>query len=615
MKHLSPSRRLLLPVLGAAAVLSLLLSSVFYFGTTKAAGPSFVILPDSAPISSLATRAVAHHNPNDTLTVGVVLQLTDPTGQQSLLKSLYGTGSPSYHVWLTPQQFNARFAPTPATIAATNNFLTSAGMRLMASSSPTLLLAQGTTTQVETTFHTSILDYSLANGSRVYANSQALSIPTTLADKIVTILGLSDIDTALSHKLPVLKTGVRYGAGPQGTGLVPSQITGIYDIDKVYQQFADQGQGETLALFEQTAYQESDIFHYTQTFGLPTPHLVNIPVQGGTTNHSGAVEAELDIELALATAPKVKQVLVYETGFTDLDTVATYQRIASDNLADTISTSWGGCAEYYLKSQVTQAEDQAFFQMAVQGQSMFSATGDFGAFGACPSLNLPPGQELQIADPNDTPYITAVGGTSFETPSGKILFDPGKNLHPGYPGVQDEKVWITYPCSTKNCNGGGSSGGVSRIWAEGDYAFDANGNPLPGVDEPGYSQSGSYCGQQPGVLCRENPDVSLDADPNTGYSIYCTDPGGGCTAPHWFAIGGTSCSSPIWAAIATLYDIHHQGRQGLFNYIVFQFDSPAGYASQFHDITGFNNGYYPAGKFYDMATGIGTPNVFNLVKA
>lgn len=83
----------------------------------------------------------------------------------------------------------------------------------------------------------------------------------------------------------------------------------------------------------------------------------------------------------------------------------------------------------------------------------------------------------------------------------------------------------------------------------------------------------------------------------------------------WLDVGGTSCSSPIWAAITALYDVHHHGRQGLFNYIVFQYDPAAGYASQFHDITGYNNGYYPATKNYDMATGIGTPDVFNLVKS
>lgn len=617
MNHLTPARRLLLPAMEVVVILGLLLGSISYFSAAKAVGPSLATLPGSALLPSLLNKPVGSHNPNDTLTVGIALQLSDPAGQQSLLKSLYQAGSPSYHAWLTPQQFNARFAPAASTIAATKSFLTGAGMQLVPFSSATLLIAEGTTAQVEATFHTSIQDYALSNGKQFYANSQAVSVPSNLASEIVAVFGLSNISAVMPHKQPITRTNVRYGAGPGGSGLVPSQIDGIYDIDKVYNQLKDQGQGETIALFEQTAYLESDIYHYAQTFGLPAPTLVNIPVLGGTTNQGGAVEAELDIDLALAAAPEVKQVLVYETGFTDLDTVADYQQMATDNLADTISTSWGGCAEYYLKSQVTQEENQIFFQMAIQGQSISAATGDYGAYGACPDLNLPTGEQLQIADPNDTPYILAVGGTSFETPSGTILFDPGNNLHPSYPGTQDEKVWITYPCTSKNCNGGGSNGGVSRIWAEGDYAFDSAGNPRPGVAEQGYSQSGSYCGQQPGVLCRENPDVSLDADPNTGYALYCTDTGGGCAPPlpKWFAIGGTSCASPIWAGISALYDNYHHGRQGLFNYIVFQYDSAAGYASQFHDITGYNNGFYPASQYYDMSTGIGTPDVFNLINA
>jgi kumamolisin len=518
-------------------------------------------------------------------------------------------------MWLTSQQFAQHFAPSATDSAAAKSFLTGAGLHLVASDSPTLLLAQGTTTQVEAAFHTSIADYALPNGSTIYANSSEVAVPITLASKVVAVLGLSNIHVTAPHKQPTRKKGVHYGAGPNGTGLSASQISGIYDIDPVYTKFKDEGKGETIALFEQSNYLPSDIHNYTKAFGLPYTHLVNVPVLGGTSDHSGASETELDIELAVATAPRVNKVLVYESGQTDLETVAQYQKIASDNLADTISTSWGGCGEYFLKSQVTQAENQIFFQMATQGQSMFSATGDYGAFGACPSLNLPPSQALQIGDPNNTPYITAVGGTSFETPSGTVLFDPGTNPHPTYPGVNNEKVWITYPCSTQACNGGGSSGGVSRIWAEGDYAFDSNGNPYPGVNKLGYSQSGAYCGQQPGVLCRENPDVSLNADPGTGYAVYCTDPGDSSCNTTWEQFGGTSCASPIWAGIAALYDEHHSGRQGLFNYIVFPFDSAAGYASQFHDIIGYNNGYYPATPSFDMATGIGTPDVFNFVKS
>jgi subtilase family serine protease len=74
-------------------------------------------------------------------------------------------------------------------------------------------------------------------------------------------------------------------------------------------------------------------------------------------------------------------------------------------------------------------------------------------------------------------------------------------------------------------------------------------------------------------------------------------------------IGGTSAAAPLWAAIAALTDHQIGGRLGLFNYFLYFFDSASGYTRQFHDITVGDNGYYPAGADYDMATGIGTANI------
>jgi subtilase family serine protease len=278
--------------------------------------------------------------------------------------------------------------------------------------------------------------------------------------------------------------------------------------------------------------------------------------------------------------------------------------------------------------------------MAAQGQSIFAASGDSGAYGCARAGFLPPaGQELQLGDPNNQPYITSVGGTSFQGPDNVTTFDPGKNMHPTYPtghtalGDTRELPW-TDGCDPQTCAGGATGGGVSRVWAEPDYAANlSTGQYYPGVIGS-YSQMGSYCGQQPGVVCRENPDVSLNADPSTGYSIYCTDPGdsfcksGEFGKPGWIRLGGTSCSAPVWAGIAAL-DIHkHHARLGLFNYIVYPFDSASGYANQFHDIvSAFTNGAsfvnsagntiagYAANPGYDLETGVGTPDIAKFIKA
>jgi kumamolisin len=257
----------------------------------------------------------------------------------------------------------------------------------------------------------------------------------------------------------------------------------------------------------------------------------------------------------------------------------------------------------------------------MQGQSLLVASGDAGAYGCSRAGITPPAdQALQTGDPNNQPYITSVGGTSFRAQKGgAVLFDPGTNPNPSYPGTSKEVVW-NGGCTTAQTDcgeRGATGGGVSRIWAEPDYATDPKtGASLPGVSEAAYSQTGSYCNQQPGVLCRQNPDVSLNSDPNTGYAVYCTDADGGCTAGKgWLQFGGTSCAAPIYSGFIALYNQYHKGRSGLFNYIVYPFDSKAGYASQLHDITVGDNGFYPAGPGYDMSTGVGTPDVYNLITA
>ena len=646
MRNLKSRRSLIISVVGLFALLSMVLGSLYFrAGASKAASPAFVTLQNSAArwISSSSAHLVGPHISSDRMTVALLLRNSNLAGQNSLLKSLYHPNSFAYHHWLTSGQYSALFAPGAADVAAARLFLTNAGLTLTASPDATLVEATGTMRQVEAAFHTQINDYRLNTGT-YYANSTNVQVPSGISSSIMGVFGLTNVPVArpndmMDHGKKPNTAPPPYGGGPFGSGLTPSQIAGIYDVNPVYTKLKDQGQGTTIAVYELAGYRSSDITKYEDQYHLPHVKLVNIPVLGGATTHNGAAEVELDIELQIAMAPKVKQLLVYEAPNTELGALTEYLQMAVDNRADAISTSWGIVCEFFVNSEITQVEDQIFLRMAFQGQSIFAASGDSGAYGCARVGFLPPaGQELQIGDPNNQPYITAVGGTSFQGPDNITTFDPGTNPNPTYPGSSKELPW-TDGCDPQNCTGGATGGGVSRMWAEPDYAANlTTGQYFPGIIGS-YSQGGAYCGQQPGVLCRENPDVSLDADPSTGYSIYCTDPGDSFCAsgefgtPGWIRLGGTSCAAPLWAGIAAL-DItrHHNTRLGLFNYIVYPFDSTSGYASQFHDIVStFTNGSggtivttsgtqvvppgYAANPGYDLETGIGTPDIYNFVKS
>ena len=627
-------RKVLLACANCLALSSLFAASLALPTVVTAATPNTTALPNSiAPWTAHATQT-GLHKANDQLTIGVILKTSHPDEQKALLKDLYNPKSVQYHHWLQAGAFAARFAPAAADIAAAKSFIATAGLKLSPESDNTLLLATGTTSQVATAFHTQINDYRLANSEVHYANSSSIQLPSSLSAAVTGVIGLSDLVqlTPAVVKPTDTKPGYAYGGGVNGSGLTPSQTAGIYNAQTVYSKLHDTGKGVTLALYELSGYKKADIATYEKAYHLPNIPVVDKPVLGGPiaitgSKDYGASEVELDIQLQIGAAPGARQVLVYNAPNTEVGTLAEYAKMVKDNQADVISSSWANACEYSQNSQVTQAENQYLLQGATQGQSFFVASGDAGAYG-CSRVGITPpaDQALQIGDPSNQPYITSVGGTSFRTQGGgAILFNPAQNAHPTYPGTKSETVWnrACSPTDQAGCGAGGAGGGgVSRIWGESDYAFDYTntGAPLPGVQEAGYSQTGAYCGQQPGVLCRQSPDVSLDADPNTGYSFYCSDKGdsfcvtGDLGKPGWSLIGGTSCSSPVWSGFVGL-DVARKGRLGLFNYIAYPYDSPAGYAKQFHDITIGDNGYYPAGANYDLATGIGTPNVYELVNA
>ncbi len=648
MSKFRPFQHPLSVTLSIVVILGMLIAAAatFKIASAEASGVGSVTLPNSASPWTKSTSAHlrGHHSTSDLITVGIWLKTSNAAGEQSLLKSLYNPTSAAYHQWLSQSQFSAQFAPAASDVSAAQSFLTGAGLHLVASPDTTLILAKGTSKQIEQAFQTTLNDYQTPLGT-YYGATADVKLPSTFNQAVLGVVGLSDLPISHSNMLTDASSKPNvgpppYGGGPFGSGLTPSQITGIYDATSV-QKGGNSGQGVTLAVYELSGYKASDIVKYENHYNLPHMDISNVSVLGGTSDHSGAGEVELDIELQIAMAPKAKKLLVYEAPNTELGALSLYMQIAKDNKADSISTSWGIICEFFVNSQITLAENQIFLQMAAQGQSMFAASGDAGAYGCARADFQPPaGQDPQIGDPNNQPYITAVGGTSFQGPDDVTTFDPGTNPHPTYPyghtasGDTIELPWTDY-CDVATCAGGATGGGISRVWGEPDYAANlSTGQYYPGVIGS-YSQGGSYCGQQPGVLCRENPDISIDADPSTGYSIYCTDPGdsfcatGEFGSPGWIRLGGTSCAAPVWAGIAAL-DIrqHHNKRLGLFNYIVYPFDSTSGYANQFHDIvSAFTNGAsfvnsagqtvagYAANPGYDLETGVGTPDIAKFIKA
>ena len=685
MGLLNARRAAVIAVLGVAAATAATGGGGAALAGVQSQAPHFSVIKGSLPAT---TDKVLGRYSASRMSVEVALAPRNSAELNRQLRAEYTEGSSEYHHWLAKGAFAARYAPTSALRAAVASYLRSAGLRVSASTSPFLVRATGSSRQVQSAFRTTLSTYRGSGGVKYFSNSAAVRLPATIAGQVIGVIGLSNtvrLQAAIARPAPARPLGTAahsgsggsscetgyvtraelftyvnsdgadgfpygYGAGPGCSGLTPSQTNSIYGAPNSGAR--GEGRGVTAAVFELSAYQQSDIDTWAHQFYGPryTPPLVNVNVDGGPlapvcptgdqcppdfNGYSGDIEVDADIQMSLTIAPDLSHLIVYNapndyTGQTELDE---YSAIAKQDVASTISSSWGEC-ENDAGAAYAEAETVIFEQMAMQGQSVFSSAGDTGAFSCIRSDGTTIVNDL---DPATQPWVTSVGGTSLESDN------PGTNPQPGHPASGTETVWnVDNLCSASsaapaNDNQGGfywcaatgaGGGGPSEFWGR---PFYQRG---PGVNNAGetYANGNTQCIlARAGTPCREGPDISANADEYTGYAEYCTGnastPESYCATfsgsqpvPGWFQIGGTSLSSPLWAAIFADRDGYQGQRTGAANpllYSLFNSD-PSRY---FNDITGIGplqraattNGLFPSTPGYDMATGIGTPKMAALI--
>jgi kumamolisin len=526
--------------------------------------PLLVLVLSQPCRAEAATRTLPGHTLPGALTLGarpvqpeslviplaVRLQARNAPELARLLERLYDPTHPSYGKFLSPEEFASRFGATPEGSAAVARFFLQAGCKA-GPKTQALLLLDFICPQIalEKALQVRISHWLNPAQEPIRTIDRDPTIPADLP--IQAILGLTSVFRhshlqRLSADHPPLS-----GNGPGG-GLSPADILKAYDLGSV----ALDGSGQVLALFELDGYKTSDIAAYNTQFHLRSVPLQNVLVDGfNGSAGNGADEVTLDIELMNAVSPGAAKLLVYEGPNSDAGVIDTYQKIASDNLARQVSSSWG-LAETFGTQAFAQAESAIFSQMAAQGQSIYAASGDAGAYDD--------GQSLSVDDPASQPYVTATGGTTLKTAADQ-----------SYLG---ETTWWDGKA--------GGGGGISTFW------------PIPswqaGVVPPGSLGS---------ATARNVPDVSLEADPHTGYAIR--------SGGKWIVVGGTSCAAPLWAAFTALLNQHRLSvglsPLGFPNPALYDVAKGTAFPGAFQDVADQStNGYYPAVAGYDLATGWGS---------
>ncbi len=453
---------------------------------------------------------------------------------------------------LTREAFAEQFGADPAELAAVAAFATGHGLAIVRSDAArrTVILA-GTVAQFQAAFGVKLNRYEYEGGS-YRGRTGTVFLPDALDGIVEAVLGLDNRPQAKPH-FRILDAG-RGGAAESAAApasYTPPQVADLYAFP------AGGGQGQTIALIELGGgYAETDLTQYFAELKIAPPLVSSVSVDGATNAPTGSAdgpdgEVVLDIEVAGSIAPLAKIVVYFapntDAGFLDAVTTAAHD---AENKPNVISISWGAPEDGWT-AQARTALDQAFQAAAALGVTVCAASGDNG------SSDGESGDHVDF--PASSPFALACGGTSLVASNGTI---------------SSESAW------NDGASGGATGGGVSAVfppptWQTGLQTLTSQGASTP-------------------LAGRGVPDVSGDADPQTGYVVRVDG--------TETTFGGTSAVAPLWAALMARINAAKATSAGYVN--------PKLYANPaaFRDILVGNNGSFAAAKGWDACTGLGSPN-------
>jgi subtilase family serine protease len=539
------------------------------------AGSGNDVVAEAVSPSRAGVRDLGEAPANTVLDLAVTLRYRNQIELDRLVANQQTASSPQYRQWLSNEAFNARFAPLQSGYRRVIASLQRAGFRVTATyANRTVLDTAGTVAQIERYFGTHVHAGEQPGRGRRYANISPAKAPADLRGTLLAVDGLSTVifvspfhrsiapGTATGSIHSATKSGQLFGPPSSSTGAqgyAPLAFSTAYDLPVVHPGGADghyDGAGRSAAIVIDSDFTNSDLSGFLKYFAIRHRGAVTrVPVDGGALPGDeglDAVEATLDTETLAANAPGV-HIYVYELpSLAGNDITDAYDKIVSGNLVDAASSSFGGCET--LLGQSATAWSAIAEQALAKGLTFVASSGDGGGV-LCPS------------SPASSPYVVAVGGTALD--------------------ITTKGTWMSEVGWT------GSGGGISTVFAAPVWQ-----SGVPGINARG----------------RNLPDMALDSDPYSGAAFYYTKSWNTIDNP----IGGTSLASPLYLAALTEMDEVRGQRLGLSSGKLFGQWKSNGYgaaAPYFHDITLGNNGVYYTLPGYDLVTGIGSIDAWNIAES
>jgi uncharacterized protein (TIGR03437 family) len=516
-----------------------------------------------------------------------------PSGPQqaaleTLLMEQQDPGSSNYRRWVTPEEFADRFGLSGGDIAKLTAWLKSAGLTVNdVARGRRWITFSGTAASVGTAFHTEFHHY-VTTAAMHFANATAPSVPEALADVVAAVGGLDDYDLTPAYGKNLQVTGPDFTSITGAHFLTPSDIATIYDLNPL----GLDGSGQKIAVVGNSDINLQDIRNFRAAFGLPPKDPLMMLTGPDPMSTANLSEADIDLEWSGAVATSATIIYVYARSVNTAAQYAVDQRVAP-----IITMSYGGCEQ--ANTPVLQPIAQ---QANAEGITWVASTGDVGAAGCERQEELPQASKgLAVQIPASIPEITAVGGTEFNDATG--TYWGAKNNPSGGSALSyiPEMGWNdSFTAGYLASSGGGASIFFPKpSWQTG-----------PGVPNDG---------------ARDIPDIALSS--SWDHDGYITYTGGGSGI-----YGGTSVATPEFAGFLAILNQYLMSKGaistpglGNVNPVLYHLAQTA--PSAFHDIIAGNNIVpcmqdtancatgsfgYSAGPGYDLVTGLGSIDAYNL---
>jgi subtilase family serine protease len=496
--------------------------------------------------------AVGHLPATQSMRLVLTLPLRNQDALDNFLRELYDPSSASYRHFLSVEQFTEQYGPTRADYESVIRFAQANGLQVVGTSrNRTNVDIKGSVANIEKALHVTMGLYQHPTEHRTFYAPDREPTP----DMSVQLWHISGLDN-YSIPRPALVARDQKVQPQATTGSCPSQSFCGSDMRAAYYGGTLTGSGQSLGLLEYAGTDLGDLTTYyknaKQTNNVPITLLSTDGTSTSCVFRKGCDDTEqtIDMTQALGMAPGLASLVMY-VGSTD---AAIFNAMATASpLNAQLSSSW----TWFPADPNT---DNPFFnEFAAQGQNLFQAAGDDGAWNSHSEIY-----------PADDALLTSVGGTDLET------------------------------------SGAGGAWSSETVWVDGGGGISPDKFAIPSYQ----TATAAGCGKCSQTL-RNGPDVSANAN----FTFYVCADQEACSANE---IGGTSFAAPMWAGYLALANeqavANGESTLGFINPSLYTIGLGSSYDTDFHDITSGSNGF-AATTGYDLASGWGSPNGSGLINS